>query len=134
MKPRLEGLQQLYDRKDVIADLPTGHGKSFIIQLLVPLEQKRNNHSTVLIVCPLTRIINDQITEVQSIGLSACNLAGNLDKLQDIEAGKFNIVYASTESIIDRRFLASLKKDSNRIILLPSFPQMLDACLLTMIV
>ena len=112
MKPRLEGLQQLYDRKDVIADLPTGYGKSFIFQLLVPLEQKRNNHSTVLIVCPLTRIINDQITEVQSIGLSACNLAGNLDKLQDIEAGKFNIVYASTESIIDRRFLASLKKDS----------------------
>ena len=46
------------------------------------------------------------------MGLSACNLAENLDKLQDIEAGKFNIVYASAESAIDRGFLASLKKDS----------------------
>ena len=49
---------------------------------------------------------------MQSIGLSACNLTESLDKLQDIEAGKFNIVYTSAESVIDRRFLASLKKDS----------------------
>ena len=41
---QLKGLQKLYDRKDLIAVLPTGYGKSLIFQLLVLLEQKRNNH------------------------------------------------------------------------------------------
>ena len=62
--------------------------------------------------CKCSRRLSVDEHNQQSMGLSACNLAENLDKLQDIEAGKFNIVYASAESAIDRRFLASLKKDS----------------------
>ena len=37
---QLKGLQQLYDRKDLIAVLPTGYGKSLIFQLLVLLASK----------------------------------------------------------------------------------------------
>ena len=68
-------------------------GLSF--QLLVLLEQKRNNHSfiiqlqVVLVVCPLTSIINNRWV------VQLATWQENLDKLQDIEAGKFNIVYAS---------------------------------------
>ena len=44
------------------------------------------------------------------MNLTACNLAQKLDSLQDIEGGKFEVVYASAESATDKRFLQSLKK------------------------
>lgn len=40
--------------------------------------------------------------------LSGCNLTVKLDDLKDVEDGKFDIVYASAESAIDKRFLQSL--------------------------
>ena len=44
--------------------------------------------------------------------LTACNLAQKLVCLEDIEGGKFVVVYASVESAIDNRFLQSLKKNT----------------------
>ena len=53
--------------------------ESLIFQLLVLLENgNRNGHTqtaSVLIICPLTSIINGRICEVESMGLSACNLS-----------------------------------------------------------
>ena len=66
--------KQLYGNKNLVAVLPTGFRKSLIFQLLVLLENRdRNGHTqtaSVLITCPLTSIINDQIFEVESMGLS----------------------------------------------------------------
>ena len=78
-------VKQLYGKKDLVAVLLTGYGKSLIFQLLVLLENRdRNGHTqtaSVLVICPLTSIINDQIFEVESMGLSECNLS---DKLADL--------------------------------------------------
>lgn len=57
--------------------LPTGFGKSFILQLLVLLEKT----ASVLVFYPLTSIISDQIFEEESMGLFACNLS---EKLADL--------------------------------------------------
>ena len=107
-------MKQLYGKKDLAAVLPTGFGKSLIIQLLILLENRnRNGHSqtvSVLVICPLTSIINDQIMEVESMGLSACNFSEKLADLTDVEGGKYHIVYSSEESALDKRFLQSLKK------------------------
>ena len=93
--------------------LPTGFGKSLIFQLLVLLARRAKNQAAcVLVICPLTSIINDQIQEVEAMGLCACNLSEKLSDLTDIEQGKFAIVYSSAEIAIDKRFLESLKKDS----------------------
>ena len=46
----------------------------------------------------MVSIINDQIMEVEAMNLTACNLAQKLDSLQDIEGGKFEVVYASAGS------------------------------------
>ena len=46
--------------------------------------RNRNGHTqtaSVLVICPLTSIINDQIFEVESMGLSTCNLS---EKLADL--------------------------------------------------
>ena len=65
-----------------------GFRKSLIFQLLVLLENRdRNGHTqtaSVLVTCPLTSIINDQIFEVESMGLSACNLSDNLADLTEV--------------------------------------------------
>ncbi|KAK2548487.1 hypothetical protein P5673_031268 [Acropora cervicornis] len=46
--------------------------------------------------------------------MTACDLNENLDCLDDIHQGKFNIIYASAEAALDKRFLNSLKaKDSS---------------------
>ena len=69
-----KAVKQLYGKKNLVAVLPTGFRKSLIFQLLVLLENRdRNGHTqtaSVLITCPLTSIINDQIFEVESMGLS----------------------------------------------------------------
>ena len=111
-----KAVKQLYGKKDLVAVLRTGFGKSLIFQLLVLLENRnRNGHSqtaSVLVICPLTSIINDQIMEVESMGLSACNLSEKLADLTDVKGGKYHIVYSSGESALDKRFLRSLKKDT----------------------
>ena len=65
-----------------MAVLLTAFGKSLIFQLLVLLENRnRNGHTQtapLLVICPLTSIINDQICEVESMGLSTCNLSEKL--------------------------------------------------------
>ena len=50
--------------------------------------------------------------EVEANNFTACNLAQKLVCLEDIEGGKFVVVYASAESATDKRFLQSLKKNT----------------------
>ena len=44
------------------------------------------------------------------MNLTACNFAQKLVCLENIEEGTFDVVYASAESVTDKRFLRSLKK------------------------
>lgn len=97
--------------KHLFAVLPTGFGKSQLLVLITRSAQS-GNFTGLLVITPLVSIIRDQTTEIQSLNLSGCSLTEKLDHLEDIEGGKFNIVYASTESAIDSRFLQMLKKDS----------------------
>ncbi|XP_033730280.1 ATP-dependent DNA helicase RecQ-like [Pecten maximus] len=54
-------LQCLIDRKDCMAVLPTGFGKS-IPYMLFPLVQKRMGRSgIVLVCCPLVSLMRDQV-------------------------------------------------------------------------
>ena len=105
-----KAIRHLFERKDVLAVLPTGYGKSLIFQLLVLLAKRAGYSASLLVITPLVSIINDQIMEVEAMNLTACNLAQKLDSLQDIEGGKFEVVYASAESATDKRFLQSLNK------------------------
>ena len=85
-----KAVKQLYGKKDLVAVLPTGFEKSLTFQLLVLLENRnRKGHTaSVLVICPLTSIINDQILEVESTGLCACYLSQKLADLTKVEGGK----------------------------------------------
>lgn len=43
------------------------------------------------------------------MGMTVCDLNEKFDCLEDIRRGKFNIVYASAEAAMNRRFIDSLK-------------------------
>ena len=71
-------LEAVMSRKDVLAVLPTGFGKSLIYQLVpfvislqrgVPLTATKN---CVLVITPLNSIMTDQCTALSSQGISSC--------------------------------------------------------------
>ena len=105
--------------KDVMAILPAGFGKSLIFQLLVMMCGVRNKRqggigfSSIIVISPLQSIIQDQVVEVNSMGMMACDVNEKLNCLNEIHQGKFNIIYTSAEATMENRFLDSLKsKDS----------------------
>ena len=59
------------------------------------------------------KIIKSQIMEVGVMNLTVCNLAQKLQvSLEDIEGGKFDVVYTLVESSTDKQFLQSVKKNT----------------------
>jgi ATP-dependent DNA helicase RecQ len=83
-KEQEKALKSLFFGKDVVGILPTGFGKSLIFQLLVLLMSEKfqrqlrqgqlNRNTTILVICPLRSLIDDKLTEVQDLGISASSL------------------------------------------------------------
>ena len=93
---------------DLLGVLPTGFGKSLIFQLLAVAKKG----SIVVVICPLISIMKDQVLEATSMGLTATAMAEA--KQEDIDSGKYQLVFASAEDALQRKeFLASLKRDSS---------------------
>ena len=87
----------------------TGFGKSLIFQRLVPKKEiMTRKPSTVVIVCPLQGIVYDQMGEASSMGLTAATLTDCC--LEEIECGKYNLVFASAEEVLANPFLSLMKK------------------------
>ena len=86
-------------RGDLLAVLQNGFGKSLIFQVLVRVKEiLTGNTSVVIVVCPLKSIVQDQIAEASSMGLTAVSLADN--RLEYIVKGNFN--YSLTRRVRDR--------------------------------
>ncbi len=101
----------LLDGSDVLAVLPTGFGKSFIFQLFVlSCERERLRPVSVIVICPLKRIVGDQIGEANAIGISACSMADV--SLEDLSLGNFQLIFGSAEVVMDKERL-NILKDSN---------------------
>ena len=83
---------------DLLGVLPTGFGKSLIFQLLAVVKKG----SIVVVICLLISIMKDQVLEATSMMAEA--------KQEDIDSGKYQLVFASAEDALQRKeFLASLK-------------------------
>ena len=111
LKPQqIQAIKRPYEKKDLVAVLPTGFGKSLVYQVLALMAKKETPalHPVILIVCPLIGIIKDQIEEAACLGLKACNLSDALGDFQVLEAK--HLVFASAEAATDQRFLDFLMK------------------------
>ena len=63
-------------------------------------------HQTVLVVCPLRSIIDDQIEEAKGMGMSASSFSDvTYDELRSV---KFQLLFAPAEEVINNCFLEIL--------------------------
>ena len=85
-------------------------GKGAIYQILVGVKEKMSKDcACVLVSCPLRSLIEDQIKEAKSMGLTANSLPEAF--LADVRVGKFQLLFSSAENALDKEFLEILKKE-----------------------
>ena len=105
-------VDSLLNGKDVMAILPTGFGKSVIYQLFCLVEMNEDELSSVLIVSPLTSIIEDQTKEFEELGISAVKLTCNEETLNNIASGKHRVIFGSAEAMLNEQFQRALKDNT----------------------
>ena len=101
----------VFSKRDGVALLPTGFGKSLIYQLLPELHKARNDsRRTVLVVTPLTAIMTEQAKSLKSLGIRAAVLGEDQPgqaqgpqgqdemKLESITRGEVDIIFDSAET------------------------------------
>jgi ATP-dependent DNA helicase RecQ len=81
LKPKqVQCFEYLLQGFDVLSILPTGFGKSLLFQLLPDLlPVNKSSQNIVLVVCPLSSIIEDQISALNLIGIPA-EILPNIDE------------------------------------------------------
>lgn len=103
-----EVIEAILDRRDVLAILPTGGGKSLCYQVpAMVLEQ-----GFVMVVTPLVALMKDQVAQLSQRGISAGAMHSGLKHHEidqmwtDAEFGRFNLLYVSPERLNSELFLA----------------------------
>ena len=92
---QMDGIVNFISRKDVLAVLPTGFGKSLLFQLIPGLCAELNKMGfseypkkpVVIVVCPLNALIECHMKELRERGISCTCLSGDdVDHLLKIPA------------------------------------------------
>jgi ATP-dependent DNA helicase RecQ len=105
-------IKAVSERKDVLAVLPTGYGKSLIFQILPSVLEELwclEGKSTVIVVTPLLSIINDQVRELKRLGLKAFALGDEEDESELKRGYDADIVYGSAERWLSDEWLGELR-------------------------
>ncbi len=90
-KPQEEIINQVLQKKDVIAVLPTGSGKSIIYQVA-----GLSLGGLTLVISPLIALIEDQVQNLQKHGIKAIALTGSLS-LAELERLLDNAAFGNTQ-------------------------------------
>ena len=103
----------LNDKKDVLAILPTGFGKSICYQLPYLISKKN-----VIIVSPLIALMKDQKDQLDKLGIENCVFnSDNSDKIKDkndILKGNAKIIFITPEYLVYcESFFKSLDKNKS---------------------
>ena len=100
-----EAMLHFVKREDVFTVLPTGCGKSLIFQLMPKVCEYLHDRgfeypkaAILVVVCPLSALIDSHIQELKDHGISACSLTDQ-DILED-DVSKHSIVFTSPELIV----------------------------------
>ena len=97
------------DKRDTLAVLPTGFGKSLIYQILAPFSQFMDyghepavdgcSTSIVLVISPLNALIRDQVTKLRSSGLKACILKADRVAFDDEDRDEVSVSSSAGEPL-----------------------------------
>ena len=102
-----EAIEAALARRDVLAVLPTGAGKSVCYQVPAVLLE-----GTTLVVSPLVALMQDQVEGLRSRGITATSITAGLSAREvdqrwtDVEFGRYSLVYISPERLASEVFTA----------------------------
>jgi ATP-dependent DNA helicase RecQ len=108
-----EVIRAVMDRRDVLAIMPTGAGKSLTYQLPA-LHLK----GTTVIVSPLIALMKDQTEKLVALGFDAAQINSALstreqnETLAQIERAQAEFVFATPERLAEPSFIATLAKNT----------------------
>ena len=98
---QIDGNVNFIWRKDVLAVLPTGFGKSLLFQLIpglcVELKKMEYHHpeSPMIVICPLNALIECHMMELKKRGIPCTWLSGDDVDKDGAIAGKYTFVFAN---------------------------------------
>ena len=98
-------VDQLLSGRDAMGIMPTGAGKSVCYQIPALMLE-----GITIVVSPLISLMNDQVTSLIQSGIKAAYLNSSLTAgqyfkaLNNIEAGKYKIIYVAPERLMTDRF------------------------------
>ena len=123
------------EKRDVMAVLPTGFGKSLVYQIMAPFaEFMKCGHkptadtvnSVVLVISPLNALIRDQVSKLRASGLKACILKADrvvlddedddgeqvsLSSAEPLESLKnFQLIFAHPEALVENKRVMKILK------------------------
>ncbi len=104
-----EAIQHVLNGTHCLLVMPTGGGKSLCYQL-----PSLALAGTTLVISPLISLMKDQVDSLQEQGISATNINSSfsrpeqLNRLDDVRDGLYDLVYVAPERLEDRDFRAAL--------------------------
>ncbi|XP_062603504.1 ATP-dependent DNA helicase RecQ-like [Saccostrea cucullata] len=118
-------IKTLLDKRDCIAVLPTGYGKSLPYQLLLPLARKLGIEADfkIVVCCPLVALMEDQVKRLEKVECLRNMYKGRSKELDKrILDGDFDILFASPEALVgDQHIRLQLQKYKIGVIVVDEF-------------
>lgn len=105
-----EVISSIVDGDDCLCVMPTGGGKSLCYQLPSIFRQ-----GLTIVVSPLIALMKDQVDSLGERGIPAALINSTLssgeqnERLQDVAAGKYQLVYVAPERLRNPRFLDAIR-------------------------
>ncbi|RWR20723.1 ATP-dependent DNA helicase RecQ, partial [Agrococcus lahaulensis] len=107
-----EAVQALLDGHDVLAVMPTGHGKSAIYQLAAKLLD-----GLTVVVSPLIALQHDQVEQLEGLGAdpavavnSSQRVGEHREAWEELEAGEAEFVFLAPEQLARDEVLERLRE------------------------
>ncbi|MDN7013232.1 DNA helicase RecQ [Methanoculleus sp. FWC-SCC3] len=106
-----EIINNILEKRDVLAVIATGGGKSLCYQI-PPLV----TGGLAVVISPLISLMKDQVDSLVTQGIPAATLNSSLPydamarTLADLEAGRLRLLYVSPEKVVQTRFLTTLRE------------------------
>src|SRR5688572_23474723 len=106
-----EVISALFDGHDCLCIMPTGGGKSLCYQLPAVARE-----GLTLVVSPLIALMKDQVDGLTDLGIAATFINSSLSpaeafqRIEDMAAGRFDLVYIAPERLRSSLFLEKLRE------------------------
>ena len=108
---QFEIIEAIILKKNILAVMPTGAGKSLCYQLPAIY-----SGSKTIVISPLVALMDDQIVSLKEVGLKATKIHSgltreeNVDQWRQFASGNSKILYLSPERLMQPRMLEALQK------------------------